>query len=231
MKKVNKYYTVLVFLFLYLPMLVLMVASFNTGKDVTEFEGFTFNRYVELFHDDTLLPLLGNSLKLALISSGIATLMGTAAAIGICRMRPRMRNFVLQVTNIPMTNPDIVTGVSLSLLFVFFGQLMRRNAVLGFGTMLITHITFNLPYVILNVMPKIRQLDPALNEAALDLGCTPLQAFFKCGRPGFSPWVGKISCMRHGNLLQYSCPDNPMDRGAWKATIPGITKNQTRLGI
>ena len=179
MKKVNKYYTVLVFLFLYLPMLVLMVASFNTGKDVTEFEGFTFNRYVELFHDDTLLPLLGNSLKLALISSGIATLMGTAAAIGICRMRPRMRNFVLQVTNIPMTNPDIVTGVSLSLLFVFFGQLMRRNAVLGFGTMLITHITFNLPYVILNVMPKIRQLDPALNEAALDLGCTPLQAFFK----------------------------------------------------
>ena len=179
MKRLNKIYTILVFLFLYLPMLVLMVASFNTGKDITDFEGFTFNRYVELFQDSTLLPLLGNSLKLALISSAIATVMGTAAAIGICRMRPKMRSVVLQVTNIPMTNPDIVTGVSLSLLFVFFGQLMRQNAVLGFGTMLITHITFNLPYVILNVMPKIRQMDPALNEAALDLGCTPLQAFFK----------------------------------------------------
>jgi spermidine/putrescine transport system permease protein len=179
MKRLNKYYTILIFLFLYLPMLVLMVASFNTGKDITEFEGFTLNRYVELFRDGTLLPLLSNSLKLALMSSLIATAMGTAAAIGICRMRSKMRNFVLQVTNIPMTNPDIVTGVSLSLLFVFFGQLMRQNAVLGFGTMLITHITFNLPYVILNVMPKFRQLDPALNEAALDLGCTPLQAFFK----------------------------------------------------
>lgn len=179
MKKLNKYYTILIFAFLYLPMVVLMVASFNTGKDITEFEGFTLNRYVELFQDNTLLPLLGNSLKLALMSSAIATVMGTAAAIGIFRLRPGMRKLVLQVTNIPMTNPDIVTGVSLSLLFVFMGQLLRKNNMLGFGTMLITHITFNLPYVVLNVLPKIRQMDPALNEAALDLGCTPLQAFFK----------------------------------------------------
>ena len=157
MKKLNKYYTILIFAFLYLPMVVLMVASFNTGKDITDFEGFTLNRYVELFQDNTLLPLLGNSLKLALMSSAIATVMGTAAAIGIFRLRPGMRKLVLQVTNIPMTNPDIVTGVSLSLLFVFMGQLLRKNNMLGFGTMLITHITFNLPYVVLNVLPKIRQ--------------------------------------------------------------------------
>ena len=155
MKKLNKFYTVLIFLFLYLPMFVLIVASFNTGKDITDFEGFTLARYAELFRDNKLLPLLGNSLKMALLSSLLATIMGTAAALGIHRMGPRLRSLILSVTNIPMTNPDIVTGVSLS------------------------HVTFNLPYVILNVMPKLTQMDPALQEAALDLGCTPLQAFRK----------------------------------------------------
>ena len=158
MKKLNKIYTVLIFLFLYLPMFVLMVASFNTGKDITDFEGFTLVRYAELFR---------------------ATVMGTAAALGIHRMGPRLRSLILTVTNIPMTNPDIVTGVSLSLLFVFIGAMMRNNTILGFWTLLIAHVTFNLPYVILNVMPKLTQMDPALQEAALDLGCTPFQAFRK----------------------------------------------------
>ena len=179
MKKLNKFYTVLIFLFLYLPMFVLIVASFNTGKDITDFEGFTLARYAELFRDNKLLPLLGNSLKMALLSSLLATIMGTAAALGIHRMGPRLRSLILSVTNIPMTNPDIVTGVSLSLLFVFMGTLMRNNTILGFWTLLIAHVTFNLPYVILNVMPKLTQMDPALQEAALDLGCTPLQAFRK----------------------------------------------------
>ena len=179
MKRLNKIYTIIIFLFLYLPMFVLIVASFNTGKDITEFEGFTLQRYVELFHDRDLLPLLSNSLKVALISSLIATVMGTAAAVGIRQMGPRLRGFVMGVTNIPMTNPDIVTGVSLSLLFIFIGALMRNNTVLSFWTLLIAHVTFNLPYVILNVMPKLNQMSPALREAALDLGCTPLQAFFK----------------------------------------------------
>ncbi len=154
-------------------MFVLIVASFNTGKDITDFEGFTLARYAELFRDNKLLPLLGNSLKMALLSSLLATIMGTAAALGIHRMGPRLRSLILSVTNIPMTNPDIVTGVSLSLLFVFMGTLMRNNTILGFWTLLIAHVTFNLPYVILNVMPKLTQMDPALQEAALDLGCTP----------------------------------------------------------
>ncbi len=179
MKRLNKIYTILIFLFLYLPMFVLIVASFNTGKDITDFEGFTFSRYGELFRDGTLLPLLMNSLKIALLSSIIATVMGTAAAIGIRQMRPRLRSAIMTVTNIPMTNPDIVTGVSLSLLFVFIGALFRMDTVLSFWTLLIAHVTFNLPYVILNVMPKLNQMDPALREAALDLGCTPVQAFFK----------------------------------------------------
>ncbi len=179
MKKLNKIYTILIFIFLYAPMLVLIVASFNTGRDITHFEGFTLKRYQELFQDSTLLPLLRNSLEIALLSSLIATVMGTMAALGIHRMGPRIRSLILGVTNIPMTNPDIVTGVSLALLFVFAGTILRANQILGFWTLLIAHITFNLPYVILNVMPKLNQMDPSLREAALDLGCTPTQAFLK----------------------------------------------------
>ena len=189
MKKLNKIYTVLIFLFLYLPMFVLMVASFNTGKDITDFEGFTLVRYAELFRDNKLLPLLGNSLEMALLSSLLATVMGTAAALGIHRMGPRLRSLILTVTNIPMTNPDIVTGVSLSLLFVFIGAMMRNNTILGFWTLLIAHVTFNLPYVILNVMPKLRQLDKNAYEAALDLGATPHQALHKVILPEIMPGI------------------------------------------
>lgn len=159
-------------------MFVLMVASFNAGKDVSVFKGFTLYNYKELFLDRTLLPLLGNSIIIALLSSIIATILGTAAAMGIQKLSPRLRSTVMLVTNIPMTNPEIVTGVSLALLFAFVGQLLKRD-VLGFPTLLIAHITFNLPYVILSVMPKLRQMDPALTDAALDLGCRPTQAFFK----------------------------------------------------
>ena len=177
--KLNKIYTILIFVFLYAPMLVLIVASFNTGKDITDFEGFTFSRYGELFRDPKLLLLLKNSVEVALLSTLIATVVGTMAAVGIHQMKPRLRSLILGVTNIPMTNPDIVTGVSLALLFVFVGAVFRTRQVLGFGTLLIAHITFNLPYVILNVMPKLSQMDPSLQEAALDLGCTPVQAFLK----------------------------------------------------
>lgn len=178
MKRTSKVFTILVFLFLYIPMFVLMVASFNAGKDVSVFKGFTLYNYKELFLDRTLLPLLGNSIIIALLSSIIATILGTAAAMGIQKLSPRLRSTVMLVTNIPMTNPEIVTGVSLALLFAFVGQLLKSD-VLGFPTLLIAHITFNLPYVILSVMPKLRQMDPALTDAALDLGCRPTQAFFK----------------------------------------------------
>ena len=180
MKKTNRLITILIFIFLYIPMAVLIVASFNTGKDITNFEGFTLNRYVELFQDEHLLNLLRNSIVVSVLSTFVATCFGTVAAIGIHNLKPKLRKVVMSLTNIPMTNPDIVTGVSLSLLFGFVGSRMlgRRDA-LTFWTLLIAHITFNLPYVILNVMPKLQQMDNSLTDAAMDLGCTPLQAFFK----------------------------------------------------
>ncbi len=180
MKKTNRILTVLIFIFLYIPMAVLVVASFNTGKDITHFEGFTLQQYARLFQDEDLLRLLGNSLLISVLASGISTVFGTFAAVGIHNLNPKMRKAVMSLTNIPMTNPDIVTGVSLSLLFVFMGtSLLGQKDSLTFWTLLIAHITFNLPYVILNVMPKLKQMNPALTDAAMDLGCTPWQAFFK----------------------------------------------------
>ena len=180
MKKANKLITVLIFVFLYIPMAVLIIGSFNEGKSLSSFEGFTLRQYAELFKDKDLLALLGNSLLISILATAIATAFGTFAAVGIHNLKPRMRNAVMSLTNIPMTNPDIVTGISLSLLFVFIGTGMLGNKQsLNFWTLLIAHITFSLPYVLLNVMPKLQQMSPALKDAAMDLGCTPLHAFFK----------------------------------------------------
>ena len=190
MRKTNRFLTILMFVFLYLPMAVLVVASFNTGKNITQFEGFTLQQYVRLFQDDKLLGLLGNSMLIAVLSSLIATVFGTLSAVGINNLKPKMRNFVMGLTNIPMTNPDIVTGVSLSLLFVFVGSnLLGQKESLNFWTLLIAHVTFSLPYVILNVMPKLRQMDSSLTDAAMDLGCTPRQAFFKVTLPEIMPGI------------------------------------------
>ena len=190
MKHLNRIFTVLIFIFLYAPMAVLIVASFNVGKDITEFEGFTLVQYAEVFRDRSLLTLLGNSLIISVLASAVATVFGTVAAVGISGLSPKLRRPVMALTNIPMTNPDIVTGVSVSLLFVFVGSQMlgQRNS-LTFWTLLIAHITFNLPYVILNVMPKLHQMDKSLTEAAMDLGCTPLQSFFKVTLPEIMPGV------------------------------------------
>ena len=190
MKRTNRIITVLIFIFLYIPMAVLIVASFNTGRDITHFEGFTLRQYLRLFQDRDLLRLLGNSLLISILASLISTVFGTVAAVGIHSLKPRMRKAVMTVTNIPMTNPEIVTGVSLSLLFVFIGtKLLGQRDSLTFWTLLIAHITFNLPYVILNVMPKLQQMDPALQDAAMDLGCTPAQAFYKVTVPEILPGV------------------------------------------
>ena len=190
MKKANRALTIVMFAFLYLPMLVLIVASFNTGKDVTNFEGFTLQQYVRLFQDDALLGLLGNSLLVSILASLIATVFGTMSALGINSLNPKLRQAAMTLTNIPMTNPDIVTGVSLSLLFVFVGsQLLGQKESLNFWTLLIAHLTFDLPYVILNVMPKLKQLDNSLTDAAMDLGCTPSQAFFKVILPEIMPGI------------------------------------------
>ena len=172
-------FTIVVLIFLYVPMIVLGVASFNDGKDIAVFEGFTLDNYADLFVDHTLVPLLINSVIIALLSSLIATVLGTMASMGIHAMGRRSRSLSMGLTNIPLTNPEIVTGVSMGLLFAFIGTLLKTQNILGFTTLLIAHVTFNLPYVILSVMPKLTQMDPNLEEAALDLGCTPVQAFFK----------------------------------------------------
>lgn len=171
MKKLGKVWTFIVYLFLYAPMIVLFVGSFNDGKDLSEFEGFTFNNYANLFRDSHVIGLLLNSIILGLCSAVVATVLGTLAALGIHAMRGRVRRLVMTLTNIPLVNPEIVTGVSLSLLFVFIGRnMLHTENILGFGTLLIAHVTFNLPYVILSVMPKLRQMDGQLMDAAQDLG-------------------------------------------------------------
>ena len=180
MKRANRFITVLIFIFLYIPMVVLVAASFNTGKNITHFDGFTLQQYVKLFKDDSLLELLRNSLIVSVLASFIATAFGTVAAVGINGLNPKLRKAAMSLTNIPMTNQDIFTGVSLSLLFVFVGtKLLGQRNSLTFWTLLIAHVTFNLPYVILNIMPKLKQMDESLTDAALDLGCTHIQAFFK----------------------------------------------------
>jgi len=190
MKRTTRILTIIMFVFLYIPMAVLIVASFNTGKDLTRFEGFTMGQYAALFRDPDLLRLLGNSLLIAILSTGFSVVFGTVAAVGVHNLKPKLRKAALSLTNIPMTNPDIVTGVSLSLLFIFVGgQLLHQRESLTFWTLLIAHITFSLPYVILNVMPKLHQMDTSLTDAAMDLGCTPIQSFFKVTLPEIMPGI------------------------------------------
>ena len=190
MKTASKIYTVLILVFLYAPMLVLLVYSFNSSTSTSVFAGFSLKWYGEHFRDSETLEALKKTLVLAVTSSIIATVIGTAAAVGIDKMHSRrLRSCVLSVTNIPMMNPDIVTGVSMMLLFVFVGALLKISGILSFWTLLIAHITFNLPYVILSVLPKLRQSDPHLAEAAQDLGCPPFKAFFKATLPTIMPGI------------------------------------------
>ncbi|MBE6556734.1 MAG: ABC transporter permease [Ruminococcaceae bacterium] len=164
--------------------------SFNSGSSTAVFEGFSLKWYAELFSDAQTLNAVKNTLILAVSSSAIATVVGTAAAFGIHHMKSRyLRQLTMSVTNVPMMNPDIITGISLMLLFVFVGGMMGLATKLNFFTMLIAHITFSVPYVILSVLPKLRQMDVSLPEAALDLGCTPMQSFFKVQLPAILPGV------------------------------------------
>ncbi len=180
MKTISKLYTVLILIFLYAPIAVLILFSFNSSNSTSVFEGFSLKWYVELFKDRETLKALYNTLILALASSVIATVLGTAAAVGIDYMKKGpVRSLIMTITNIPMMNADIVTGVSLMLLFVFIATIFGISGILGFTTLLIAHVTFNLPYVILSVLPKLKQIDPHLTEAAQDLGCTPFQSFVK----------------------------------------------------
>ena len=190
MKKFSAIYIALILVFLFAPIAVLIVFSFNSGASTSVFSGFSLKWYKELFKNSEILNALKNSLILAVSSAAISTVVGTAAALGIHHMRKKwLRQSVMTITNIPMMNPDIITGISLMFLFVFVGTFLGLQTKLSFWTMLIAHITFSLPYVILNVLPKFRQMDKSLPEAALDLGCTPLQSFFKVQLPAILPGV------------------------------------------
>ncbi len=186
MKRLGKIYIALVLLFLYVPIFVLIVFSFNESKS-TVFTGFTLEWYAKLFRNEMIISSLINTVIIAVAASILSTILGTLAAIGIHTMRKVPKAVVMNITNMPVINPEIVTGVSLMLLFVFFAA--RMNLEFGFWTLLIAHITFNVPYVILNVMPKLRQMDPNLFEAAQDLGCGPFTAFRKVILPEIMPGV------------------------------------------
>ncbi len=187
MKKFAKVYLALVMMFLYVPIFVLIVFSFNTTKSRSVMSGFTFDWYIKLFKNEIIMSSLMNTIIIAVLASIVSTILGTAAAVGIKNMKKVPKAIVLNITNFPIINPEIVTGVSLMLLFVFFAA--RMNFEFGFVTLLIAHITFDVPYVILNVMPKLNQMDPFLYEAAQDLGCNPLKAFFKVVLPDIMPGV------------------------------------------
>ena len=190
MKTMSKVYTALIMLFLFAPIAILIFFSFNEAKSLSVFSGFSLNWYKELFKDAETLGAVRNTLVLAVSASLISTVMGTAAAVGINKLRNKyLRAAMDTVTNIPMINPDIITGISLMLMFVFVGRLFGAASSLSFWTMLIAHITFCLPYVILQVLPKLQQMDKSLPEAAMDLGCTPLRAFFKVEIPEIMPGI------------------------------------------
>ena len=182
-KSAENIYIALIVLFMYAPIVTLMVLSFNNSKTRAKWGGFTFKWYVELFDNQAILQALSNTLAIALLSAVAATVIGTVATLSIAGMKRRSRAVFMSVTNIPMLNAEIVTGISLMLLFISFGVRF------GFGTILLSHITFNIPYVILSVMPRAKQLNPSVYEAALDLGASRTQAFFRVVFPDLLPGI------------------------------------------
>lgn len=190
MKLSSKIYSGIIFVFLFAPIAVLLIFSFNSSKSLSVFTGFSFKWYEELFQDRNTLESVKNTLILAASATAVSTAIGTFAAVGINKLRSKWYRAAMNtVTDIPMTNPDIITGISLMLMFVFVGRLFGASTSLNFLTMLIAHVTFCTPYVILQVLPKLRQMDKALPEAAMDLGCTPMRAFLKVELPEILPGI------------------------------------------
>lgn len=183
MKFIKRFYIGFVLFFLYVPIAVLIVQSFNAGKSRAKWEGFSFSWYAELFQNASIMNALYVTLTIAVLAAVFSTILGTLAAIGIQAMKKRPQSMMMMLTNIPMTMPDIVTGISLMLLFLF----MKVER--GYWTMLLAHVTFDTPYVILSVLPKLKQMNKHSYEAALDLGATPTYALFHVILPAIRPGV------------------------------------------
>lgn len=225
MKKALKgLYLTLIVLFLYLPIGTLMVLSFNSGKTMNAWTGFSLDWYEEMFQSQQIMEALKNTLTIAFWAATIATVIGVAACIGLNSMREKSRSLLMGLNNIPLLNSDIVTGISLMLSFLLFG------ISLNYGTVLFAHITFCIPYVILSVMPKFRQLQNHTYEAALDLGASPVYAFFKVVLPDIMP--GIIS----GFLLSFTMSVDDFvithfTRGVGINTLSTLIYSQVKVGI
>ena len=189
---IKRFYLIQIFIFLYTPIVTLMVFSFNDSKSMGKWSGFTLRWYTQLFQNAWIMEALKYTIIIAVISSIVATIIGTFAAIGIHRMKGVPKKTLLNINNLPVLNPDIVTGISIMSLFIFIFPLLNKigiNAQFGFTTMLLAHITLNIPYVVLSVLPKLRQLPSNITEAALDLGATPGYAMRKIILPQIKPGI------------------------------------------
>lgn len=221
---VHDFYLVFIMIFLYAPIATMIVLSFNSSKSRTRWGGFTLDWYSQLFESQTIMDALYNTLVIAFVSALCATIIGTAASIAINSMKRASKAVIMGITNIPMLNADIVTGISLMLGFIAFG------ISLGFETILISHITFNIPYVILSVMPKLKQTNKNTYEAAMDLGATPVYAFFKVIFPDIMP--GILS----GFLLAFTMSLDDFiithfTKGAGINTLSTLIYSEVRRGI
>ena len=223
-KKLQNLYLLLIVIFLYAPIMTLMVLSFNKSKAMSVFTGFTLDWYKEMFQDEMMLSAIWNTFSIAICAAAISTAIGVLACVGITAMKKRTVNVLMGLNNIPLLNADIVIGISIMLTFMVFG------ISLSWGTVLLSHITFCIPYVILSVMPKFRQLTPNAYEAALDLGATPFYAFRKVVVPDIMP--GIIS----GFLLAFTMSVDDFvithfTRGAGVNTISTLIYSQVKVGI
>ena len=193
MKKIcSRIYLVLIFVLLYAPIATLIVLSFNNSKTRAKWGGWTFKWYLSMFQNETIMQALWNTLLIAVLSAVISTLLGLTAAMSLNAMSRRRRTIIMGIINIPMLNAEIVTGISLMLVFIALGQFMTNfgyTIEFGFWTILIGHITFNLPYTLMSIMPKLRQVNISTYEAALDLGATPFRAFMTVVLPDIMPGV------------------------------------------
>lgn len=191
-KSFRSLYIALILIFLYAPIITLIVLSFNKSKTRSKWGGFTLQWYAELFKNEAIMSALVNTLVIALLSALIATVIGLIACITMQRVGKRTRSVITGVTNIPMLNAEIVTGISMMLLFISANLFLNKfgmNVKFGFWTVLISHITFNIPYVMLSILPRMKQLNPSVYEAAMDLGASPLKAFFKVVLPDIMPGI------------------------------------------
>lgn len=223
-KFISDFYLVIILIFLYAPIFTMIVLSFNQSKSRTHWGGFTLSWYTQMFESRAIMYALYTTLLVAMISALVATVIGTVTAIAISHMKPVPKNIFMSISNIPMLNADIVTGIALMLAFIAFG------ISLGFKTVLISHITFNIPYVILSVMPKLKQTDRSTYEAALDLGASPAYAFFEVVFPDIMP--GVLS----GFLLAFTMSLDDFiithfTKGAGINTLSTLIYSEVRRGI